>query len=272
MSSATTDARSPHLLSALPALFLAIGLGAGLHAPSPPGLGITLALCSIAGIAAAVLHRKFPYAALTPLTAEPHPHGGLAGVSLDVTVRVPGTRPAFATRGGFLFTHRGWSGPTVLDASHHATRASDGETREIRVQWCDLEADDWRSTLAGGSGQVRGVLARELPRRLADTLMDEAGVAGDTALAQLRRADREALVAQLSAYPLPWTGHEGYKKAEVTGGGVALSEVEPRTLESRRHDGLFLCGEILDAIGPIGGHNFLWAWATGRSAGTAAAG
>ncbi|MDJ0841442.1 MAG: DNA internalization-related competence protein ComEC/Rec2 [Acidobacteriota bacterium] len=67
MSSATTDARSPHLLSALPALFLAIGLGAGLHAPSPPGLGITLALCSIAGIAAAVLHRKFPYAALTPL-------------------------------------------------------------------------------------------------------------------------------------------------------------------------------------------------------------
>ena len=68
---------------------------------------------------------------------------------------------------------------------------------------------------------------------------------------------------------LPWTGDEGYKKAEVTGGGVALSEVDPRTMESRRHKGLFLCGEMLDAFGPIGGYNFLWAWATGRAAGLA---
>ncbi len=75
----------------------------------------------------------------------------------------------------------------------------------------------------------------------------------------------------LTAYPLPWTGDEGYRKAEVTGGGVALSEVDPRTLESRRAPGLFLCGEMLDAFGPIGGHNFLWAWATGRAAGAGAA-
>ena len=75
----------------------------------------------------------------------------------------------------------------------------------------------------------------------------------------------------LTAYALPWTGHEGYKKAEVTGGGVALSEVNPRTLESRHHRGLYLCGEMLDAFGPIGGHNFTWAWATGRAAGMAAA-
>src|SRR5919202_342889 len=65
-------------------------------------------------------------------------------------------------------------------------------------------------------------------------------------------------------------GDEGYRKAEVTGGGVALSEVDPRTLESRLHPGLFLCGEILDAFGPIGGYNFLWAWATGRAAGLGA--
>ena len=71
--------------------------------------------------------------------------------------------------------------------------------------------------------------------------------------------------------PLPWTGDEGYKKAEVTGGGVALEEVDPRTLESRLHAGLFLCGEILDAFGPIGGYNFLWAWCTGRVAGEGAA-
>jgi predicted flavoprotein YhiN len=88
----------------------------------------------------------------------------------------------------------------------------------------------------------------------------------------LTRTEREALSAALTAYPLPWTGNEGFKKAEVTGGGVELSEVEPRTLESRRVPGLFLCGEMLDAFGPIGGHNFSWAWATGRAAGLAAAG
>ena len=72
-------------------------------------------------------------------------------------------------------------------------------------------------------------------------------------------------------YPLPWTGDEGYQKAEVTGGGVALSEVHPRTLECRRHPGLFLCGELLDAFGPIGGYNFVWSWVTGRLAGMGAA-
>ena len=69
---------------------------------------------------------------------------------------------------------------------------------------------------------------------------------------------------------MPVTGDEGYKKAEVTGGGVALDEVDPKTLESRRCPGLYLCGEILDVFGPIGGHNFAWAWATGRAAGLAA--
>ena len=67
------------------------------------------------------------------------------------------------------------------------------------------------------------------------------------------------------------TGDEGFRKAEVTGGGVALEEVDPKTLASRRHRGLFLCGEMLDAFGPIGGHNFAWAWATGRLAGMGAA-
>ena len=66
------------------------------------------------------------------------------------------------------------------------------------------------------------------------------------------------------------TGDEGYKRAEVTGGGVALGEIDPRTMESRLRPGLFLCGEILDAFGPIGGHNFSWAWATGRAAGIGA--
>jgi predicted flavoprotein YhiN len=99
----------------------------------------------------------------------------------------------------------------------------------------------------------------------------EAGVPIDRRAAELRREERAALVEHLTTYVLPWTGDEGYKKAEVTGGGVALDEVDPRTLESRRCPGLFLCGELLDAFGPIGGHNFAWAWATGRLAGRGAA-
>ena len=116
-----------------------------------------------------------------------------------------------------------------------------------------------------------GVLREALPSRLAERLLLEARVDPGTQLAPLPREARRGLILRLSDYHLPWTGDEGYRKAEVTGGGVALSEVDPATLESRRHHGLYFCGEVLDAFGPIGGYNFLWAWATGRAAGLGAA-
>ncbi len=114
---------------------------------------------------------------------------------------------------------------------------------------------------------MQSALARELPARLAERLLADAGVPAGRRAAELTRAERQSLIETLTAFELPWTSDEGYKKAEVTGGGVALTDVDPRTLESRRAPGLFLCGEILDAFGPIGGHNFAWAWATGRAAG-----
>jgi len=119
---------------------------------------------------------------------------------------------------------------------------------------------------------VAGALRRELPERLADALAEQAGVPPTRPLAQLSREQRLRLIEVLTRGVLPWTGDEGYKKAEVTGGGVSLAEIDARTMESRRHRGLFLCGEVLDAFGPIGGYNFLWAWATGRAAGQGAAG
>ena len=118
---------------------------------------------------------------------------------------------------------------------------------------------------------MAGILRARLPARLAEALVQEAGVAPATTRAQLRREERIRLVETLTRHALHWTGDEGYKRAEVTGGGVALDEIDPRTLESRLHPGLYLCGEILDAFGPIGGHNFSWAWSTGRAAGRAAA-
>ncbi|MEX0842843.1 MAG: aminoacetone oxidase family FAD-binding enzyme, partial [Gemmatimonadota bacterium] len=217
------------------------------------------------------------YPALTPLLADPAVHATLAGVALEVSLSAKGVRgrPGEGrpeVDGGFLFTHRGYSGPSVLDVSHFVVRARlRGEEQPILVDWTREGTDQWdRRLLEAEGGRVAGVLRRHLPQRLADLLLQEAGVPEDRAVARLRRNERAALVELLTRYPLPWTGDEGYRKAEVTGGGVALAEVDPRTLESRLHPGLYLCGELLDAFGPIGGYNFAWAWATGRAAGGAA--
>jgi predicted Rossmann fold flavoprotein len=237
----------------------------GLSVPATGSDGRGLALVESLG------HRVTPtYPALTPLTADPHPHASLAGVSARVTLSAPSARPAFEATDALLVTHRGWSGPAVLDASHVAIRGAPGGGRqEILVRWTDLDERVWDERLTGGSGTVRSAVGTVLAKRLVDELLRGAGVEPDTRLAQLKRTDRAAVARALGAYPLPWTGDEGYKKAEVTGGGVHLAEVDPRTMESRRRPGLYLCGEILDAFGPIGGHNFLWAFATGRAAGAA---
>lgn len=210
------------------------------------------------------------YPALTPLTCEPPRHGDLAGVSLEVTL----SGGDLITRGGFLFTHRGYSGPSVLNISHVAvlSRMRGSERAVIRVQWTDRDAQAWHALLKQkGSGGVGNMIRRELPTRLADALLAEAGVDPQTTTSQLKKDERVRLVEALTAYALPWTGDEGYKKAEVTGGGVALGEVDPKTMESKLQAGLFLCGEVLDAFGPIGGYNFAWGWATGRAAGIGAA-
>ena len=228
------------------------------------------------GVAAALGHEMHTtYPALTPLTANAPDHAALSGISLPVTLsaRVNGKR--LTATGGFLFTHKGYSGPSVLDLSHLAVRSrlAGGTRQEITVQWTGLDAAAWdERLLAGGTVHVGTLARRELPDRLADMVLASASVNGATPASQLRREERIRLVAALANMPLPWTGDEGYRKAEVTGGGVALGEVDPRTMESRRMPGLFLCGEMLDAFGPIGGYNFLWAWATGRAAGLGATG
>lgn len=215
------------------------------------------------------IHPTYP--ALTPLTLDPPRYAGLAGISKEVTLTAPGPKRPFTTHGGFLFTHRGYSGPAVLDISHVAVRSrlAGGPLQTLHVQWTSLDDDAWDRALRESPGTVFGLLRRHLPDRLAEALLAEAKVDGARPLSQLRREERLRLVEILTRHPLPWNGDGSYAKAEVTGGGVALSEVDPRSLESRRHPGLFLCGEILDAFGPIGGYNFLWAWATGRAAGLA---
>jgi predicted Rossmann fold flavoprotein len=249
------------------AVILAAG---GLSVPNTGSDGTGLTIAERLG------HTMHPvYAALTPLLGGEAQFAALAGVSLSVTLTARSeTRSASAT-GGFLFTHRGYSGPAVLNVSHVVVRSrlEGGPPARVTVQWSPLDDAAWEQALRPqGQRTVLAAVRAEVPDRLAHVLLAVAGVDPARSLAELRREERLRLIATLVRGELPWTGDEGYKKAEVTGGGVSLAEVEPRTMESRRHPGLFLCGELLDAFGPIGGYNFLWAWATGRAAGCGAAG
>lgn len=249
------------------ALIIATG---GLSVPNTGSDGLGLRLLERLG------HALNPtYAALTPISAEPPPFAALAGISLPVTLSAHSAERTASASGGFLFTHRGYSGPAVLDVSHVVVRARAEHSppaARIQVRWTPHEEQAWEALLRPhGTRAVATVLRAELPDRLATALLDLARLQPTRLLADLTREERRRLIDTLVRAELPWTGDEGYKKAEVTGGGVRLSEIDPRTMESRLHPGLFLCGEVLDAFGPIGGYNFLWAWATGRAAGQHAA-
>lgn len=240
----------------------------GLSVPATGSDGSGLTLARTLG------HSIVPtYPALVPLTTDRSDHHALAGISLPVTLSAPapGSKRILQARGGFLFTHRGYSGPAVLNVSHLAVRSAQviGPRTPISVQWTDLGAIAWDALLRSRRGPLLPLLRDVLPERLAQQLLVEAGLA-EAEGSQLRREDRGRLVELLTRYDLPWTGHEGYRTAEVTGGGIPLNEVSPATLESRLARGLHLCGEMLDAFGPIGGFNFLWAWVTGKIAGDAA--
>jgi predicted Rossmann fold flavoprotein len=214
------------------------------------------------------------YAALTPIVATPAPFASLAGVSLPVTLTATARGRSAAATGGFLFTHAGYSGPSALDVSHVLVRSRaerDEPAARLTVRWTEHGDSEWTALLKPhGARTVAGALRAGMPDRLAGALVQQAGVAPDRVLSELERDERLRLIETLVRGVLPWTGDEGYKKAEVTGGGVSLAEIDPRTMESRRCAGLYLCGEVLDAFGPIGGYNFLWAWATGRAAGLGA--
>lgn len=248
------------------AVILASG---GLSVPKTGSDGLGLAVARALGH---TVHET--YAALTPLTAHAGPFTALAGVSLPLTISAGSPERDATASGGFLFTHRGYSGPAVLDVSHVAVRSvkNGAGTARLSVCWTRRDAESWtRALSASGSRTVLGVVREEMPERLALVLIEAAGMPPARTLAELRRDERATLIELLVRFPLPWAGDEGYAKAEVTGGGVSLAEIHPRTMESRLHRNLFLCGELLDAFGPIGGYNFLWAWATGRAAGMGAA-
>ncbi|MEI6210763.1 MAG: NAD(P)/FAD-dependent oxidoreductase [bacterium] len=221
-----------------------------------------------------------PVPALVPLITQEDWPKQLAGIVLEqARVRLDRKgQPREGRVGPVLFTHRGVSGPPVLDISGAVAELLAADAAPVRLlvaprtdrtaaAWRAL-FDSWRS--AHGKRALRNLLSGELPRKLAESLCEQTGL-GETTPAQARREQLDALTSLCVELPLTITQTEGWEHAMVTRGGVSLTEVDPRSLQSRRVSGLFFAGEILDLDGPCGGYNLTWALASGRLAGKACA-
>jgi predicted Rossmann fold flavoprotein len=210
-----------------------------------------------------------PYPALVPLLTEPSIWTELSGLAQFVEWTATSNQKRLASgEGNFLFTHFGYSGPAALNCSHWFAR----QGCKIHVAWNAWDAEAWQELLTrAGNTTLTAVLSPHLPKRFVKTLLQYCELAFDQNTSQLRKADRQRLLTALSNFELPIIGTRGFDYAEVTGGGIDLKQVDPSTLQSRRQPGLYFCGEILDVIGEIGGHNFLWAWVSGKLAGSQAA-
>ncbi len=237
-----------------PALVIATG------GPSIPKMGATGFAYDLA--------RKFglkvvePRPALVPLTL-----GGdevlfreLSGVAAPVAARAGKT----TFREAALFTHRGLSGPAILQISSYWRHG-----QPVEIDFLPDRAPGWltEAKRAAPRTTLRKLLGDALPNRLADTLADQLGL--DTELhniADKRLAEAERTLAAWTFHP---NGSEGYAKAEVTIGGISTADLSSQTMEARTAPGLYAIGEAVDVTGWLGGYNFQWAWSSGWAAGQA---
>jgi predicted Rossmann fold flavoprotein len=219
-----------------------------------------------------------PRAALVPVTVAAPWVADLRGITIpDVSVRILEIDECLVRRrGSLLFAHFGLSGPVILDVSGVVSRHARPESLALEIdfmpQMPEPALDEFLRSEAMGSGkkQLAGILAAHLPHRLCEMLLTLTGMPPDRKSAGLSKMDRGKLVHAAKQLRLSVTGTLGFQKAEVTAGGVALDEIDSRTMQSKRAPGLFIAGEILDLDGPIGGYNFQAAFSTGWLAGSSA--
>jgi predicted Rossmann fold flavoprotein len=199
---------------------------------------------------------------LVPLTFDPDTltrFKPLAGVAVDGVACHGRTRFEEA----MLFTHRGLSGPAILQISSYWR---EGEDIRVHIRPdLDLYTLLRDARQANGRQAVQTALAEHMPKRLAQMLVEEVGLTGN--LADQSDKKLRAFADHLAAWPLTPTGSEGYRTAEVTLGGVDTDGLDSRTLQARDVPGLYFIGEVVDVTGWLGGYNFQWAWSSGWSAG-----
>jgi predicted Rossmann fold flavoprotein len=247
LSFGTREARAP-------ALVIATG------GPSIPKMGATGFAYDLA--------RRFglkivePRPALVPLTlgGDETLFRSLSGVSAEIVARAG--KASF--REAALFTHRGLSGPAILQISsywrHGEPVAIDFLTDRAAGWLCAAKREHPRATL-------RSQLAAALPDRLADVLAEQIGLTRE--LANCPDAQLQAAEQRLAGWAFHPNGTEGFAKAEVTAGGISTTELSSQTMEARKVPGLYAIGEAVDVTGWLGGYNFQWAWASGWAAGMA---
>jgi predicted Rossmann fold flavoprotein len=200
-----------------------------------------------------------PRPALVPLTlsGEDALFSTLSGVSADVIAR--------AGKGVFreaaLFTHRGLSGPAILQVSSYWRNGD-----PVAIDFLPDAAAGWLrgAKRAEPRSTLRRLLGRHLPDRLAETLAAQLDLAGE--LANLPDRALDAAGHRLADWRFTPNGSEGFAKAEVTIGGISTAELSSRTMEARRLPGLYAIGEAVDVTGWLGGYNFQWAWASANAA------
>jgi predicted Rossmann fold flavoprotein len=205
-------------------------------------------------------------AGLVPLTRsgthQAH-YQGLAGVALPMVEARVG-RQAF--RAGLLFTHRGLSGPAILQISSYWQPGA-----ELRIDLLPgLDVGTWlvAQRALRPQAELKTVLADVLPKRLAERLCEH--WFATRPMRQYHAAEFVRVGAQLNAWPIIASGTEGYRTAEVTLGGVDTDGLSSTTMQSRHVPGLYFIGEVVDVSGWLGGYNFQWAWASARAAGAVA--
>jgi predicted Rossmann fold flavoprotein len=186
---------------------------------------------------------------------------GLAGVALDA--RMTAGKTQFTD--GFLFTHRGLSGPAALQIS---TYWRTGEPLEINLL-PGVRVMDWllERKQSRGKQQLGNALAELLPRRLSDRVLELNDLRSESNVGDLPNASLDLLSKAINKWTLVPMGTEGYRTAEVTAGGIDTDGLSSQTMESRLHPGLYFIGECVDVTGWLGGYNFQWAWSSGWAAG-----
>ncbi|MEY2893824.1 MAG: hypothetical protein RJA98_3732 [Pseudomonadota bacterium] len=201
-------------------------------------------------------------AALVPLTFDPvswAPFAALSGLALEVEVETGSGKARGHFLEDLLFTHRGLSGPAILQISSYWTPGTD-----LRINLAP--GQDLAAELLGAKSGVKrhlgNALAERIPRRLSEQWLAEQPELAAKPMAEQRDRDLQQLAERLQRWTLRPQGSEGYRKAEATAGGVDTKELNSNSLESKRVPGLHFIGEVVDVTGWLGGYNFQWAWAS----------
>lgn len=186
-------------------------------------------------------------------------YSGLSGISLDVVTRVPSAK----FRENILFTHRGLSGPAILQISNYL---KPGEPVEINL-FPEQPALEVLERHKSEKKELTTVLSHYLPQRFAQAWCQQNALSRP--MNRFNTRELNSIAERLSGWKIQPVGDEGYAKAEVTLGGIDTNELSSKTMEARNVPGLFFVGEVVDVTGWLGGYNFQWAWASGFAAGQA---